>query len=184
MNDASPLARVIAGESPEVSISRDLVRRGLIAAPVVVAVGAVFGGGDGALSAAFALAVVLANFALAAGSLAVTARISLALMMGAALFGYLIRLGLIFLAVWLVRDAPWVSLPVLGGTLIVAHLGLLGWELKYVAASLAYPGLKPGASTRDATHVDVGVPFRATGPDRQESPEVPTRPDQRRTNRT
>ena len=41
------------------------------------------------------------------------------------LFGYLIRLGLIFLAVYLVRDAAWISLPALGATIIVTHLGLL-----------------------------------------------------------
>jgi len=28
-------------------------------------------------------------------------------------------------------------------TLIVTHLGLLFWELRYVSGSLAYPGLKP-----------------------------------------
>jgi hypothetical protein len=50
---------------------------------------------------------------------------------------------LIFLAVWLVRDASWISLPALGATIIVTHLGLLVWELKYVALSLTYPGLKP-----------------------------------------
>ena len=64
-------------------------------------------------------------------------------MMGAVLFGYLIRLGLIFLAVLFVKDAGWISLPALGTTIIVTHLGLLVWEMKYVAISLAYPGLKP-----------------------------------------
>ena len=67
-------------------------------------------------------------------------------MMGGVLFGYLIRLGLIFLAVWLVKDAGWISLPALGATIIVTHLGLLVWELKYVAISLAYPG--PQAHSR------------------------------------
>jgi hypothetical protein len=47
------------------------------------------------------------------------------------------------LAVLLVKDAAWISLPALGATIIVTHLGLLLWELKYVAISLAHPGLKP-----------------------------------------
>ena len=34
-------------------------------------------------------------------------------------------------------------MPALGTSIIVTHLGLLVWELKYVAISLAYPGLKP-----------------------------------------
>ena len=45
-----------------------------------------------------------------------------------------------------VKDAGWISRPALGLTIIVTHLGLLAWELKYVAASLAYPGLKPSRS--------------------------------------
>ncbi|MEY4224878.1 MAG: hypothetical protein RIS33_1812, partial [Actinomycetota bacterium] len=31
----------------------------------------------------------------------------------------------------------------LGFTIIVTHLGLLVWEMRYVAASLAFPALKP-----------------------------------------
>jgi hypothetical protein len=98
---------------------------------------------QGLVSCAYGLALVLINFAVAAGLLAVTARISLALMMGAALFGYLVRLAVIFIAIYAVRDASWVSLPALGATIIVTQLGLLVWELRYVSASLAYPGLKP-----------------------------------------
>ena len=100
---------------------------------------------QGAASAAFAMAVVCVNFLLSAALITWTARISIGLMMGAVLFGYLLRLGLIFLAIWLVKDAPWVELVPLGITLIVTHLGLLFWELRYVSASLAFPGLKPTA---------------------------------------
>jgi hypothetical protein len=75
-----------------------------------------------------------------------TAKISLGLMMGATLFGYLIRLGLIMVAVLVVKDAAWISLPALGATIIVTHLGLLLWELKYVAISLAHSGIKPARS--------------------------------------
>jgi hypothetical protein len=135
------------GPAPEVDVSKDISKRGLIVAPVVIAICGVIWGGDGAWSSAYGIAIVLANFLLAAGIIAVTARISLGLMMGAILFGYLIRLALIFLAVWLVKEAGWISLPALGATIIVTHLGLLFWEMKYVAISLAHPGLKP-ARTR------------------------------------
>jgi hypothetical protein len=131
------------GPAPEVHVSRDMITRGLVMAPVLIAVCAVIWGGDGAWSAAYGIALVLVNFALAALTIAGSARISLGLMMFATLFGYLIRLGLIFLAVYLVKDASWISLPALGATIIVTHLGLLAWELKYVALSLAHPGLKP-----------------------------------------
>jgi hypothetical protein len=134
------------GPAPEVTVSRDMIKRGLIAAPIIIAICGVIWGGDGAWSSAYGIAIVLANFAIAAAIIAMVAKISIALLMGATLFGYLIRLGLIFLAVWVVTDASWISLPALGATIIVTHLGLLFWELKYVALSLAHPGLKPARS--------------------------------------
>jgi hypothetical protein len=137
----------IDGPAPEVSVSRDMVRRGLIVAPVLIALCGVIWGGDGVWSGMYGIALVLLNFAVAAGLIAGTVRISLGLMMGAVLFGYLIRLALIFLAVYLVKDAGWISLPALGTTIIVTHLGLLVWEMKYVSMSLTYPGLKPDRQT-------------------------------------
>ncbi|WP_154723313.1 ATP synthase subunit I [Ilumatobacter coccineus] len=131
------------GPAPEVSVSTDMIKRGLFVAPLLVAVCAVIWGGDGVWSSMYGIAIVLGNFALSAALIATAARISVALMMGATLFGYLIRLGLIFLAVWMVKDASWISLPALGSTIIVTHLGLLFWEMKFVALSLAHPGLKP-----------------------------------------
>jgi len=131
------------GEPVEVKVSADMVKRGLLVAPLLIGVAWLIWGVDGAWSAAFAIGLVLLNFALSAALIAYTAKISLGLMMGATLFGYLVRLGLILLAVLLVRDAGWISLPALGATIIVTHLGLLVWELKYVAITLAHPGLKP-----------------------------------------
>jgi hypothetical protein len=133
------------GPAPEVEVSRDMIKRGLMVGPVLIAVCAVIWGADGAWSCAYGIAIVLVNFALAAGTVALAARISLGLMMAATMFGYLIRLALIFLAVWLVRDAAWISFPALGSTIIITHLGLLFWEMKYVALSLAQPGLKTTA---------------------------------------
>jgi hypothetical protein len=149
MTSAAPTPSMIGrvdGPAPEIGVSKDLVRRGLIVAPVIVAICGVIWGLDGALSSAYAIAIVLVNFALSAALVGYTAKISLGLMMGAVLFGYLIRLGLIFLAVLVVKDASWISLPALGTTIIVTHLGLLIWEMKYLAISLAHPGLKPARS--------------------------------------
>jgi hypothetical protein len=133
----------VAGPAPEVAVTKDMIRRGLIVGPLLIVVCGFIWGLDGAYSAAYGIAIVLVNFALAAGIVAWTARISLSLMMGAVLFGYLVRLGLILLAVLLVKDASWISHPALGTTIIVTHLGLLIWEMKFVALSLAHPGLKP-----------------------------------------
>lgn len=131
------------GEPVELHVTADMVKRGLVVTPVLIAICAVIWGAKGAWSSAFAIGLVLLNFLVSAALISYTARISLGMMMGATLFGYLVRLGLIMLAVLLVKDAGWISLPALGATIIVTHLGLLLWELKYVAISLAHPGLKP-----------------------------------------
>jgi hypothetical protein len=140
---ANPFTTRLEGPAPEVSVTKDMVKRGLMVAPVLIAICGVIWGMDGAWSCAYGIALILVNFGIAAALIGFTARINLGLMMGAVLFGYLIRLGLIFLAVLAVKDAEWISLPALGTTIIVTHLGLLVWEMKYVSMSLTYPGLKP-----------------------------------------
>jgi hypothetical protein len=137
------LAASDAGPAPERQVALDMVRRALPFVPALVVLAALPWGLAGAASAAYAIALVVVNFLLAAWLLGAAARISYALVMGVALFGYLMRLGLIALAVMAVKDASWVEPMPLGLTLIVTHIGLLLWELRYVSASLAYPGLKP-----------------------------------------
>lgn len=136
------------GASPEPQIVRDMLKRGVWVAPIMVLIGMFFWGFPGALSVAYGVALVALNFVLAATLNSWAARISVAALGAAAMFGFLVRLGLIFLAVLLVRDASWVSLVPLGLTLIITHLGLLFWEMKFISASLAFPGLKPKESAR------------------------------------
>ena len=137
------LSQPVIGPATERQIANDIVKRGLWVAPLLLGVCAAIWGAKGAAGCAYGLVLVLVNFLCAAALMTMGARVSAAVMMGAALFGYLIRLGLIFVAVLLVRDATWISLPALGVTIIAAHLGLLFWEFRYISATLAYPGLKP-----------------------------------------
>lgn len=132
--------------APEAEIALDLAKRASWVAPVLILAATLGWGIDGGLSAGYAVAIVVVNFLLSAGMLAWAGRISLSFVMGAALFGYLLRLGLIAAAVLLVKDLGWVELVPLGLTLIITHLGLLLWETRYVSASLAHPGLKPSAT--------------------------------------
>jgi hypothetical protein len=81
---------------------------------------------------------------LAAVSLSWAARRSLTLVMAVALGGFAVRMGLVTVVMLLVKDEPWIDLVALGVTVLVTHLGLLFWELRYVSASLAFPALKPG----------------------------------------
>ena len=136
------------GPAPERDVAKDLIRRGAMALPVALLAGLVGWGVHGVASVAFAAALVLANFWLSAALLGWAARISLGLLMGVSLFGFLVRLGLITAAVLLVKDQAWVEPVPLGVTLVVAHLGLLFWETKFVSASLAFPGLKPSSEEK------------------------------------
>ncbi len=136
-------AKLAAAGEPEVEISLDIARRGLIVGPILVVAAALIWGGAGAASAAVGVALVIVNFVLSAAMMAVALRISVGALMGSVMFGYLLRLGLILVVFLLVRDLSWFSAPAFGLAIIVTHLGLLAWELKYVSLTLAHPGLKP-----------------------------------------
>jgi hypothetical protein len=127
----------------ERDIALDLVKHGLLLAPVVVLVAGLVSGWDGTASAAIAFGIVCLNFTLAALSVGWAAKISPVMVGGVALGGYVIRLGLILVALVLLRHVSWIVLPWLGFTLVGAHLVLLFWEMRYVSMSLAAPGLRP-----------------------------------------
>ena len=145
-----PSPSAVEGTAPEAIIARDIAKRAAMIAPIFILVFGLSWGMNGAYSTAYGLAIGVCTFALAGALLSWSASISPGLMMGVALFGYLIRLALIFLAIWLVRGASWVALVPLGITIISAHLGLLFWEMKYVSLSLAFPGVKPTVVTPES----------------------------------
>ena len=124
---------------------------GAVLAPIFVLIGTLIWGTDGAASVGVGLGLVLVNVWLSAYIIQVTARISFAALAAGAMFGFLIRLGIITTVVLLLRDASWIDLVALGVTIIISHLGLLFWELRYISASLAYPGLKPGKALADTS---------------------------------
>lgn len=138
-------ALLVPSDAPPVEreVVADMIRRSLPALPVVVLLAGLVWGTKGALSAAVAVAVVLLNFCLSAAILVWAARISLAFLMGAALFGFFVRAALVTGAVVVLKDQAWVELMPLAVTLLVTHLGLLIWETRHVSASLAFPGLAP-----------------------------------------
>jgi len=137
------LLQPVDGPPVERQLAFDMSRRGLFVAPVLIGVATAIWGVHGGLSAAYAIALALANLIFAAVLVSWAAKISLVALAAATLGGYLLRLGLLTVAVLLVRNQGWVSWIPLALTLLVTHLGLLLWETRYVSANLAYPGLKP-----------------------------------------
>jgi len=127
----------------ETQIAGDMVKRMIPMAPVVVLIAGVLGGSRGAWSALLAVAVVATNFLLAAVSLSWAARISPVALMATAFGGFLARMGLVTAVILAVRHTSWINLTALAITILATHLGLLFWEMRYVGATLAFPGVKP-----------------------------------------
>jgi hypothetical protein len=132
-------------EAPAVerSIALDMVKRGALVAPVAVLVAAVIGGADVAASVAYGIVIVLANLLLSAAMLGWAAKQTAGILMATALGGFFVRMGVVTIAILAVRDLDWVALVPMSVAVLLASLGLLFWEMRYISASLAFPGLKP-----------------------------------------
>jgi hypothetical protein len=150
------------GPAPETEIVRDMVKRAAYAAPVLIVVFGLIWGINGAVSTGYAIAVVVVNFIVAAALDSMGARISVGMLMGMSLFGFFIRMAIVFGAFFAAKDAAWMSVIPFAFTLVITHLGLLFWEMRYVSANLAHPGLKPKAAASGSSSViDVDRPAAA-----------------------
>jgi hypothetical protein len=131
--------------APEVEreLAVDMLRRGVWAVPGILVVATLIWGTDGAASGAVAIALVAVNLMLAAIGLSWAAKRSFNTIMAVSLLGFAARMGLLTAVLFAVRNTSWVDFTALGIIVLVTHLGLLFWEMRYVSASLAFPGLKP-----------------------------------------
>jgi hypothetical protein len=138
-------AQVAEAAPPPVEreIVTDLLRRGAMVAPVLLLASTLIWGRSGALSSAYALGLVLLNFALSAAVLSRASRMSPNTIMAAVLGGFLVRMTFVAVAIAVVHDMSWVSRAPLAITVVATHLGLLIWETRYLSISLAFPALKP-----------------------------------------
>jgi hypothetical protein len=127
----------------ESRIALDLARRAVLAAPLLMVGVGLWRGFDAAAAVALALALIVANFLVAAAALGWASPNSPNLLMGVALFGFLARLALITAVGVGIKALNIVDWPVFCITLVAGYLGLLFWELRSVSLSLASPGLKP-----------------------------------------
>lgn len=140
MNTFTPLPEAPAVER---SIAFDMVKRGAVAAPLAILVAGLLGGADVAASVAYGVAIVLLNLVLSALMLGWAARQTPSILMTVALGGFFVRMAIATVAILAVRHDDWVALTPMAVSVLVASLGLLFWETRYISASLAFPGLKP-----------------------------------------
>lgn len=122
-------ARPSAEAAPvEAIIARHTVSRAVVVGPVIVGVALVLRGGEGALAAAIGVGIVVANFLLAGAVLSRAAAVSLKVYHAAALLGFLVRLGLITVSMFLIASVVEVDRPALGIAAVAAYFTLLTWE--------------------------------------------------------
>ncbi len=144
MNDTSPVNELESMDpATETAIARDLTRRAIWVAPAFLLVGLLGWGLDGLLSSALALVLVAVNFRLGAAIITRAAQISINALYGSVLGGYVARLALMTAVVLVVKAVGLLATVPFAITLLVTHLGLLAWESRHVAMTLAAPGLKP-----------------------------------------
>jgi|TARA_B100000959_G_scaffold145015_1_gene152291 hypothetical protein len=144
VNDASPVNELESMDpATETAIARDLTRRAIWVAPAFLLVGLLGWGLDGLLSSALALVLVAVNFRLGAAIITRAAQISINALYGSVLGGYVARLALMTAVVLVVKAVGLLATVPFAITLLVTHLGLLAWESRHVAMTLAAPGLKP-----------------------------------------
>jgi hypothetical protein len=109
-------------------IADHTARRAVVVGPILVAVFWAVRGTDGAIASAIGVAIVVGNFLLAGRIMSVAARISLSLYHAAALFGFLIRLGLIAVTMLVVAALVDADRLAMGISVVAAYLALLSWE--------------------------------------------------------
>jgi hypothetical protein len=147
-----------AAPAVEREVAFDMLKRGVWLAPVVLIAASAIWGSEGAASAGVAIALVAVNLVLAAVALSWAASRSLTMLMAVALGGFAVRMGLVTVVLLAVKDEPWIDLTALGVSVLVTHLGLLFWELRYVSASLAFPAVKPGHPAKPGTSKEAVQP--------------------------
>lgn len=117
----------------EATIARHTARRAVVVGPLLVGGFGLGRGLDGAVGAAIGVAVVAGNFLLSGAMLSVAARISLGFYHAAALFGFLLRLGLIAVTLLTLAWAFDVDRIAVGISVVASYLALLSLEAVAVA---------------------------------------------------
>ena len=151
-----------------------MIRRSVKFLPGLLFIGAVAGGWKGIASTAFAITIVLANFALSVPSCCPGRRASPSAALGvAAIFGFLLRLGLITVAVLAVHEPGWVKL-VIARHLARRHASRsarVGAPLR--VHSLCAPGVK---ANRQPRHARLSPASSRSDPPWPSSPRSSSRP--------
>jgi ATP synthase protein I len=119
---------------------RELVRRAapysLPAAILAFTIGSAAGGLSVGWSAALGITVVALNLVVSGVSLALAARVSLTVLFGTALIGFVVRMAAIVAAMYGLNRFDWFSPLAFGLAVVPATLLLLAYEMRLLARGL------------------------------------------------
>jgi len=130
-SDLDPLVRYrpAPDERPiEAIIGKNIAKRSLFVAPILALIFGILQGWPGVVAALIGVVIVVGNFLLGGYILAWAARVSLNLYHAAALFGFILRLGLITVSMLAIANVTDLDRLALGVSVIVSYLVLLSWE--------------------------------------------------------
>jgi ATP synthase protein I len=141
-------------DRPELTMVRKATVPAVAAFALAVVVGWVFGGPGAAASAGIGIALVFVNFATHGWSLAWASTVSVGTVMGVALGGFAIRLGIIVGAMFALDTLSWFSPVAFALAVMPATLLLLAYEAQLVSrgmgASLQIPADPAAARAGEA----------------------------------
>lgn len=120
----------------EAIMSRNMVKRAVWVAPVLMIVFGATSGVSGAVAAGVGVAIVVVNFLIGGWIMSTAAAVSLTLYHAAALFGFFIRLGLITMAMLLIASVTDIDRTAMGVSAVVSYLTLLSLEAVSVVKSV------------------------------------------------
>ena len=127
----------MATAEPEREPEREMVRKALpLSIPAIVVAlvaGGLLGGRFAAASAGIGVVVVFANFAIHGWSLMHAARVSLTVLFAVGVGGFVVRLGAIFLIMFLLNQLEWFSPVAFAAAAIPCTIVLLMFEMRQLA---------------------------------------------------
>ena len=130
-SDVDPAVRYgpVPDERPiEAIIGKHIAKRGIFVAPILALIFGLLQGWQGAIAALVGVAIVIANFLLGGYIMSKAARVSMTMYHAAALFGFIIRLGLITATMLIIANVTNLDRTAMGISVVVSYLVLLSWE--------------------------------------------------------
>jgi hypothetical protein len=126
----------VATAEPELEVVRKVLPFSIPAIAVAAIVAGVLAGSGAGTSAGLAVVLVFANFVFFAVSVAYAARISLTLLYGVALGGFLVRVGILVVLLLVLERFSWFSVGAFVAAFVVCTVALLSVEIKMIAGRM------------------------------------------------